>query len=78
MVEPNSYSESGEIKTVQLQIFDVLFNNEVCSLIYMQDLTQHNLNSELSLQKQELTNSKLMTIADHHVMRMSTLASKAR
>ena len=38
--EANPYAEAGEVKTVQVQIFDVLFENQVCSLVYMKDHTQ--------------------------------------
>ena len=44
----------------------------------MQDLTQHNLNSQRSLQESEQTNCNLMTIAEHHVKRMASLTSEAR
>ena len=43
VLQANRYEEPGDLKTMQVQIFDVLFDNEVCSLVYMQDLTQHAL-----------------------------------
>ena len=39
VLQANRYEEPGDLKTMQVQIFDVLFDNEVCSLVYMQDLT---------------------------------------
>ena len=37
--QPNPYS-TEERKVVQIQVLDVLYNNEVCNLIYMQDVTK--------------------------------------
>ena len=55
--DPNPYalhsdSEDQPLKkTMQITIIDVLFNNEVCSLVYLQDLSlvDHFRTSELRL-----------------------------
>ena len=54
-----------------------MFNNEVCSLVYIQDLTQHTQNSQRVLQEEMLVNTKLVEIADHHVQRISPLVKEA-
>ena len=37
----NKYSaKEDEPKTMQIKVIDVLYNSQVCSLVYMQDLTQ--------------------------------------
>jgi len=36
---PNKYATQEEVKDVQLIILDVLFDDEVCSLVYMRDMT---------------------------------------
>lgn len=39
--EPNSYEHEGDKKKiVQIKILDILFDDQVCSLLYMQDLTK--------------------------------------
>ena len=40
VVDPNPYAEASEPKMVQIAILDVLFDNQVCNLVYMQDLTE--------------------------------------
>ena len=32
--------DNDEEREVQLQVIDILYDKEVCSLVYMQDLTQ--------------------------------------
>ena len=55
--DPNPYAVHGDSgdqqlkKTMQITIIDVLFNNEVCSLVYLQDLSHvdHYRQSEQKL-----------------------------
>ena len=35
-MKPNQYASEGKI--VQIQVFDVLYNNLVCNLVYIRDL----------------------------------------
>lgn len=46
-------------KIVRIKIFDILFDDGICSLVWMQDLTKFGQESEDHLQKEEyLTASK--------------------
>ena len=46
-MDPNPYAENtNQMKIVQVKILEVLFNDQVCNLVYMQDLTQVYLNKE--------------------------------
>ena len=47
----NAYSERSEEEhhTVQIHIIDILYNDQVCSLIYMHDLTKI-LSADVKLQ----------------------------
>ena len=35
-----SQQNSAEKRTVRIKIFDVLYNDQVCNLVYMQDISQ--------------------------------------
>ena len=37
--DPNRFAETQEDKIVQMQVVDVLFNDQDCTLVHMQDLT---------------------------------------
>ena len=39
-------SDTDRQKTVSVSVIDVLYNNELCSLVYMQDLTQFTKENE--------------------------------
>ena len=39
VIQANPYAEAGEAKTVQVQILDLLFENQICSLVYMKEFT---------------------------------------
>mmetsp|Transcript_17622 Transcript_17622/g.23795 ORF Transcript_17622/g.23795 Transcript_17622/m.23795 type:complete len:296 (-) Transcript_17622:822-1709(-) len=50
---PNAYSErSNELLTVQISIMEILYDNKICCLVYMRDLTEH-LKANSKQQKQE-------------------------
>ena len=50
MTQPNKYlsDESKKRLTVNLMIFDIMFNNEICNLVYLQDASNDimDFNSE--------------------------------
>lgn len=55
MLAPNPYevndddSRDVKDKTVNIKMLDVLFDNQVCSLVYMTDLTKVMKDNEKSL-----------------------------
>lgn len=38
--KPNRYAEEAKSKILQVKIFDVLFNEDICNLVYMRDITK--------------------------------------
>ena len=46
MTQPNKYlsAESKKRLTVNLMIFDIMFNNEICNLVYLQDASNDIMN----------------------------------
>ena len=36
---PNPYAEDTQERSLQIKILDVLYNNQICSLVYMHDIT---------------------------------------
>ena len=42
MSDPNPYAAaiSGSVKYVQIKILDILFDDQLCNLVYMQDVSQ--------------------------------------
>ena len=60
VVAPNPYERSADgskgvtRKTVNIKMLDVLFDNQVCSLVYMTDLTQIIAESKRSLDQEKL------------------------
>ena len=41
MSDPNPYAAviSGSAKYVQIKILDILYDDQICNLVYMQDVT---------------------------------------
>ena len=41
VADPNAYAAStGQVKYVQIKLLDILYDDKVCNLVYMQDVTQ--------------------------------------
>ena len=61
MINPNPYSEEESSKTVRIKILDVLFDDRVCSLVYMQDLTQinHDIEIEKAHENLQMANTQI-------------------
>ena len=58
MTQPNKYlsAESQKRLTVNLMIFDIMFNNEICNLVYLQDAANSIMDEN---------NEKLMNQTDY-------------
>lgn len=56
--DPNPYSEHKE-KTVSINILDVLYDEQICNLVYMQDITQinHDIEKEKMLENLQMANT---------------------
>jgi len=55
VTEPNLYeNDADKKKTVQIKILDVLFDDQICSLVYMQDLTKFKEETERDKQTENL------------------------
>ena len=54
MTQPNKYlsEDSKKRLTVNLMIFDIMFNNEICNLVYLQDAS----NDIMDVNSEELMN----------------------
>ena len=53
--EPNPYAENTEqTKIVQIKVIEVLYNDQVCNLVYMHDLTQLYKETELEKTQENL------------------------
>ena len=71
MTQPNKYldEESQKSLKVNLMIFDIMYNNEICNLVYLHDITNDNMiekNEELKI------NSEYSDADIEHLIRYSS------
>ena len=63
MTQPNKYlsEDSKKRLTVNLMIFDIMFNNEICNLVYLQDASNDimDVNSEEPMNQTDYSDTKI-------------------
>jgi len=73
VIKPNVYGDEQE-KAVQVKIFDVLYGDEVCSLVYMKNKTGPYNTHGTNVSKQVRKHLDLLASRDHSKMLSETLA----
>ena len=63
MTQPNKYlsEDSKKRLTVNLMIFDIMFNNEICNLVYLQDASNDimDVNSEEPMNQTDYSDTNI-------------------